>query len=709
MALTSFASELLSSLDVYEYRKYIPAVHAGTGVTKAMFAAMSESANYTIDTSHTYKGKRSKVLNPNLFFEIFGVYNGETPDVVRAMMLKWIRDNTKTFDTAVGLSMIGKDIELESWMVNMSSSCTPGDEFALYALCRLYTRHACIVNTGRLWHTCSPEGLPDDKTIKEICDLHFVQICRDTYALLCPKAGEPGYMAGQVIAEGSVVGMLRKAEVGEIKLPLGLHNQTIPEETKFPIFPMPLPYELDSGDKIEVPQNLDLPLPDEILPLNIEDDLTLPDDTLGIVPTHADSEMFDALPDETPVDEPNVIPCVIKIRKLTDADVNLWKSKPKSTPPVPLPEETAEAVTLNDPEPDDKGVATPSVRIVAGYGLRNRPKPISVNRTGMPRASKNKVSFAGVFSTDESSQDSRIPTEVPDDEDDPPPFVKITGLSEPSPYRLAAQKFIDAQRKGMAPPPPNQSLPGLKVKSPEQSEADHDDDSSESSASTIPYDPDQDFGAKLPDDTQEDGDIKTPVKRRVVTGFKIYGIRKPKLKIKGRKFRCVKCKKLFDSVGELNEHFINKHRRLKCNQCGKLFNKPRSYEKHQYVHASKPHQCDICGKGFTFLSHLKTHQLCHNPPKQFMCSKRNCTRGYSCKSDLKKHEKTHNAKWIRCNHEGCTYKTKDSRNYTTHQKTHTQKKGHKCPYCGKGFTHSNQLTRHKKVCIKVERSDSPTF
>ena len=258
-------------------------------------------------------------------------------------------------------------------------------------------------------------------------------------------------MAGQVIAEGSVVGMLRKAEAGEIKLPLGLHNQKLPEETKFPILPIPLPYELDSGDKIEVPQNpLDVPLPDEVLPLNIEDDFTLPDDTPAqdleaSVPAHTDSEMFDTLPEETPVGEPNVIPCIIKIRKLTDADVNLWKPKPKSTPPVPLPDETEETDTLDDPEPGDKGVSTPSVRIVAGYGLHNRPKPLSVNRTGMPRASKNKVSFAGVFSTDESSQESRIPTEVPDDEDDPPPFVKITGLSEPSPYRLAAQKFIDAQ------------------------------------------------------------------------------------------------------------------------------------------------------------------------------------------------------------------------------------------------------------------------
>ena len=569
MALTSLASELLSSLNVYEYRKYIPAVHAGTGVTKAMFAAMADSANYTIDTSRTYKGKRSKVVNPNLLFEIFGVYNGEDPDVVRAMMLKWIRDNTKTFDTAVGLSMIGKDIELNAWMVNMSSSRTPGDEFALYALCRLYTRHACIVNTGRLWHTCSPEGLPDDKTIKEICDLRFIQLCRDTYALLCPKAGEPGYMAGKVIAEGSVVGMLRKVDAGEIKLPLGLHNQKLPDESEFPILPKLLPYELDSGEKIEVPQEPpDVVLLDGVLPLNVEDDLldTLPDDipAPGLetgVSVNAENVLSDTLPDETPDVEPDVIPCVIKIRKLTDADVNLWKPKAKSAPSVPLPDETEDTDTFEDPVPDDKGAPTPSVRIVAGYGLRNRPKPVKINRRGMSRASKDKVSFAGVFSTDESSQDSRMPTDVPDDEDDSTPLVKITGLSEPSPYRLAAQKFIEAQRKGLAPPPPNQSLPGLKVKSPDHSEAGLADDSSESSsASTVVYDPTSDFGVKLPEDTQEDTDTKTPVKKRVVTGFKIYGIRKPKLKTKGRKFRCVRCKLLFDSVAELNDHFIKKHR-----------------------------------------------------------------------------------------------------------------------------------------------------
>ena len=225
-------------------------------------------------------------------------------------------------------------------------------------------------------------------------------------------------MAGQVIAEGSVVGVIKKVEAGEIKLPLGLHNQTLPEETTFPILPIPLPYALDSGEQIVVPHD---PPPDVVvfdgtLPLNVENDTV------------------DDLPDETPVqmEVPKTIPCVIKIRKLTDVDVNLWKPKttavptPPTPPPAPLPDETetdgAEDPTLAAP-PKNKGPPTPSVRLVVGYGLRNRPKLVSTNRVGMARTSKDKVSFAGVFSTDESSQDSRMPvTEAETEEDDSPPL-----------------------------------------------------------------------------------------------------------------------------------------------------------------------------------------------------------------------------------------------------------------------------------------------
>ena len=210
------------------------------------------------------------------------------------------------------------------------------------------------------------------------------------------------------------MGVIKKVEAGEIKLPLGLHNQKLPEETQFPILPIPMPYELDTGEKIVVHHD-----PPDAIVVN------------DAVPLNMENVTVDTLPDETPApvlkEVPNIIPCVIKIRKLTDADVNLWKPKLPvvPTPLVPLPDETEiDGITDNvsTPPPKNKEVPTPNVCIVAGYGLRNRPKPLRTNRVGMARASKDKVSFAGVFSTDESSQDSRMPaTEVETDEDSTPP------------------------------------------------------------------------------------------------------------------------------------------------------------------------------------------------------------------------------------------------------------------------------------------------
>ena len=98
MALTSLAAELMNSLQVYGYRKYIPALHCGTGVTDKLFAAMPDSKNFTIDTSRTYRGKCGKTVNPSFMFKIFGVYCGDEPDVVRVRMINWIRDNLDKFE-----------------------------------------------------------------------------------------------------------------------------------------------------------------------------------------------------------------------------------------------------------------------------------------------------------------------------------------------------------------------------------------------------------------------------------------------------------------------------------------------------------------------------------------------------------------------------------------------------------------------------------
>ena len=464
MALSSLAAELLGSLQIHEYRKYIPALHHGTGVTEKLFAAMPDSNDHEIDTTRMYRGKQCKTLNPNQLFEIFGVYNGEEPDVVQAMMIKWVRDNSEEFEKATGLGMLGKDLDIDNWLIDMSSPRTRGDEFALYALCKVYHHHACIVNTSRLWHTCSVEGCPDEESVKARCDLRFIQLTCNSWALLRPKPGTPRYLQGSVIAEGSVTNVLQQARAGKIKLPLQSKPQDLPvelpDETPFKIFPIPGPYVTTSGLEIDYPGHDEAP---EIL--------ELPDETADpVIVNPQDIQRDDS--DLTADAEKEIIstrPCSLVLRRLSDKDITLWEPKNKKR-------ELLEETDMTD-DVDILGPIPPGPRMVSGYGLRNRPKPVPLGKARPSRISKSKVSFDGLFSSEESSQDSKLLVSADDNQDETVKLIKITRLSEPSPYRIAAQRFIAAQKRGLLPPPPNQSLPGIKVKSSSSSSEDSNSDS----------------------------------------------------------------------------------------------------------------------------------------------------------------------------------------------------------------------------------------
>ena len=176
--------------------------------------------------------------------------------------------------------------------------------------------------------------------------------------------------------------------------------------------------------------------------------LELLEDPEDVELEHQDTQFEDPKPKSGTV---TTRPCSLILRKLTAKDITLWEAKDKN---IKLPDETdvADVANIQGPPgtvPVILGTATISApsaapsgpRIVSGYGLRNRPKPIPLGKAGPSRASKSKVCFDGLFSTDESSQDSKQLVDVDDDQDEPAKLVKITGLSEPSPYRIAAQRL----------------------------------------------------------------------------------------------------------------------------------------------------------------------------------------------------------------------------------------------------------------------------
>ena len=80
-------------------------------------------------------------------------------------MIKWIKENREAFDKATFIGMIGKDVEFDIWLLNMESPRTIGDEFALFALCKLFNRHARVLTRANTWHTVSVEGTYGEKHV----------------------------------------------------------------------------------------------------------------------------------------------------------------------------------------------------------------------------------------------------------------------------------------------------------------------------------------------------------------------------------------------------------------------------------------------------------------------------------------------------------------------------------------------------------------
>ncbi|GBN60914.1 Zinc finger protein 28 [Araneus ventricosus] len=169
-------------------------------------------------------------------------------------------------------------------------------------------------------------------------------------------------------------------------------------------------------------------------------------------------------------------------------------------------------------------------------------------------------------------------------------------------------------------------------------------------------------------------------------------------------YKCILCHETFVCKENLDIHYRihNDEERYLFEKWEKYFSDPGNFSSHQKhcgsLSEDRKHECDLCHKKFKRKEHLMNHYRIHTGQKPFECER--CKMRFSHTGNFSTHRKNCGFLGEDRQHECdlCHKKFKRKQHLIGHYRIHTGVKPYTCKKCGKIFSFSNSLSKHRKKC-----------
>ncbi|XP_025076235.1 uncharacterized protein LOC112553321 isoform X1 [Pomacea canaliculata] len=161
------------------------------------------------------------------------------------------------------------------------------------------------------------------------------------------------------------------------------------------------------------------------------------------------------------------------------------------------------------------------------------------------------------------------------------------------------------------------------------------------------------------------------------------------------------CKRACKTKSDFTKHMkihINARNHV-CDLCGKGFKFVTSLKKHATVHSQERNfECQICRKKFKTIAALRQHNLLHQGLKPYRCDV--CLKAYSNRNNLLHHKQVHEGERpFKC--PICVYGGREMEHLLLHiGSEHLKDFTYVCSICHKPFGKSHNLQVHLKKCHK---------